>query len=196
MSNQNFQTWKAQNRTKRLRATYGLHPRTRPARRIMQYLDVTLFLALCFSLYSASFIFSRHQTFNTPFHKPQSVGLTSWPASRNGKNLLEKRGGEIIAYSLYSNEVPATPSPTFDQMPVTNLTAVAGSNQVTLNWAALAGATAYYVERKLGAGAYQVIATLGNVTAYVDNAANTPGIGGGPPVNGNTYTYRVRASQP
>jgi fibronectin type 3 domain-containing protein len=69
-----------------------------------------------------------------------------------------------------------------------NLAATAGNNQITLNWAAPASnggasVTNYNVYKGTVAGAETLLATLGNVLSYTDNAVT----------NGQTYYYRVSA---
>jgi hypothetical protein len=103
-----------------------------------------------------------------------------------------------MIYGVYSNEVVVIPNvPSFDTTPVMGLTATPSDGTVTLNWQPQATAVNYEIQRKSSApgAAFQTIQTVGAVTQYVDNAANTPGIAGGAPVNGNTYTYRVRATK-
>jgi beta-galactosidase len=67
------------------------------------------------------------------------------------------------------------------------LIAVAGNNQVALNWNALLGATSYNVKRAtVSGGPYTMISTPGTVTgtSYVDNTA----------LGGTTYYYTVSAA--
>jgi hypothetical protein len=54
------------------------------------------------------------------------------------------------------------------------------TNQVTLNWAAVTGATGYKVYRATSSGNELLLATLGNVTSYIDTSNTTPT--GAPPV--------------
>ena len=48
------------------------------------------------------------------------------------------------------------------------------TNKITLNWTALSDATGYKVYRGTESGQEQLLATLGNVLAYVDNTNATP----------------------
>jgi hypothetical protein len=64
----------------------------------------------------------------------------------------------------------------------TQLTATPGDSQVTLNWAAVTGATGYNVKRSTTAGGpYETIATSVSGASYVDTNV----------VNGTTYYYVV-----
>jgi hypothetical protein len=53
------------------------------------------------------------------------------------------------------------------------------TNQITLNWSAVAGATGYKVYRSTSEGGEQLLAALGNVTSYADTSATVPS--GSPP---------------
>lgn len=77
-------------------------------------------------------------------------------------------------------------------------TAPAGTstNQVTLAWTAVPGATAYKVYRSTTEGGETLLATLGNVTSYVDDTNTTPtstppaGNGSGDPcLSGSAQLY-------
>ncbi len=69
----------------------------------------------------------------------------------------------------------------------TNLTATPGDAQVTLNWAAVTGATGYNLKRSLTVGGpYETIATTVAGTSYVDTNV----------VNGTTYYYVVTTVDP
>ena len=65
----------------------------------------------------------------------------------------------------------------------TNLTGVLLNSQVTLSWVDNAtNETGFKIERKVGAGTYSLISTMGsNITTYTDASVAT----------GQTYTYRV-----
>lgn len=65
----------------------------------------------------------------------------------------------------------------------TNLTGVLLNSQVTLSWVDNAtNETGFKIERKVGAGTYSLISTIGsNITTYTDASVAT----------GQTYTYRV-----
>jgi hypothetical protein len=53
------------------------------------------------------------------------------------------------------------------------------TNQVTLNWPAVSGATGYKIYRSTTEGGEQLLATVGAVTSYADNTAAAPS--GSPP---------------
>ncbi|HWE39054.1 MAG TPA: hypothetical protein VG406_21075, partial [Isosphaeraceae bacterium] len=60
------------------------------------------------------------------------------------------------------------------------------TNQVTLNWTAVAGATGYKVYRGTTAGGESLLATLGSVTSYTDSTTTAPS---GPPPAANTTGF-------
>jgi hypothetical protein len=95
-----------------------------------------------------------------------------------------------VGENLNSNEASATPELAAPQAPA-NLTATAGTNQVTLAWAATFGAESYNVKRaEVTGGPYTAIASAITGTNFVDNATTNPT---NPPVNGTTYYYMVSA---
>jgi len=55
------------------------------------------------------------------------------------------------------------------------------TNQITLNWPAVAGATGYKIYRSTTEGGEQLLATVGAVTSYADNTGAAPS---GPPPSG------------
>lgn len=59
------------------------------------------------------------------------------------------------------------------------------TNEIRLNWSAVAGATAYKVYRATAEGQEQLIATPGNVTQYTDTASAASGYPPGGPGSGN-----------
>lgn len=70
------------------------------------------------------------------------------------------------------------------------------TNQITLNWSSVPGATAYKVYRATAEGGEKLLATLGNVTSYADSTNATPsgsppaGNGSGNPcLTGNAQLY-------
>jgi hypothetical protein len=143
------------------------------------------------SLLLLSSIFSLHPKSKLPFLEPARVGSITWPSDGTGNNLNAK-GGEIIAnYSGYSPEVVVTAGTTPSYAPPTNFSATPGDNSVALAWTLPNGATGVEISRKTGTGAYAVLATLGVSQAFNDTAGTV-----GPanaPVNGTTYTYKLRA---
>jgi fibronectin type 3 domain-containing protein len=78
-----------------------------------------------------------------------------------------------------SAEAAATPL-----APPANLTATAGNGNITLNWSAAAGATAYTIKRATTSGAETVLATGVSTTNYKDTTA----------ANGTPYFYTVTAT--
>jgi beta-galactosidase len=80
-----------------------------------------------------------------------------------------------LAGATAPSSVPAAPA---------SLTATAGDGQVTLGWAASAGATAYLVKRSTTSGSGYVVIDTTSATSYVDLSANS----------GATYYYVVAAT--
>src|SRR5205823_2097017 len=82
-----------------------------------------------------------------------------------------------------SNEASATPVPAVPAAP-TGVTATAGNAQVTVTWAASAGATSYTVKRgTVSGGPYAVVASAIAALSYVDGGLT----------NGTPYFYVVTA---
>jgi hypothetical protein len=95
------------------------------------------------------------------------------PKDMDGQNRPIGSGYDIGADELGS--VPAAP---------TNVTAVAGSGSVTVNWTASSGATSYSIKRAtVSGGPYTSLATGVTSNAYTDNSV----------VGGTTYYYVVVA---
>jgi cellulose 1,4-beta-cellobiosidase len=84
-----------------------------------------------------------------------------------------------------SSEASATPQVSAPAAP-TGLTASAGNAQVTLNWAATAGATSYNVYRSTSSGAETLLQTGVTGTTYTNTGLT----------NGTTYFYKVAAVTP
>lgn len=98
------------------------------------------------------------------------VATTSSTATTGGTLVPVTYYYKIIAFntlgqSLGSNEISQV------------VPAGTNTNTVTVNWAAVTGATGYRVYRGVAAGAESVFYTVGNVTTFVDtNAASTVGV--------------------
>jgi xyloglucan-specific exo-beta-1,4-glucanase len=75
------------------------------------------------------------------------------------------------------------PAPVTPPAAPTGMTATAGNNQVTVSWAAVAGATSYNVYRSTTAGQQGARVGTSTTLSYVDTTA----------VNGTTYLYQVTA---
>jgi hypothetical protein len=125
--------------------------------------------------------------------------------------LTDGRGVEIINGQLYINDGEALIESNPDRFAVTvfnialfggpsapsGLAGVVGSNRVDLTWTDTSGnETGFQVQRCDGtcvtSGTFTTIATVdSNQTAYADHDGTT-GAGLGP-VNGQTYSYRIRA---
>ena len=85
---------------------------------------------------------------------------------------------ELTFTTLAAGETPTLSAPT-------SLTATAGNGAVQLSWTAseAGGVVGVIVERESGDGNYSAIATLEEVTTYIDNNVQ----------NGTTYTYQTKA---
>src|SRR5882672_627310 len=89
-------------------------------------------------------------------------------------------GGVTATHELLNWTYASLPAPVVVSPPT------AGFNSITLNWAAVTGATGYIISRSTtNGGPYTVLATVGNVTTYVDNTVQYP----------TTYYYVVQATQ-
>jgi fibronectin type 3 domain-containing protein len=91
-----------------------------------------------------------------------------------------------IGSSGYSTEASATPVPPPPPAPPTGLVAIAGNNQVVLNFNASAGATSYSIYRGTSPGGESTTPIASGVTTltYTDSGAT----------NGKTYYYTVTAT--
>lgn len=78
--------------------------------------------------------------------------------------------------SADSNEAAVVLNPT-----PPNLTASSSNHQVALSWSAIAGATAYRVQRRISGQGFQTLTSLVVGTEYIDTDI----------IDGNTYDYRV-----
>ena len=87
--------------------------------------------------------------------------------------------------SSYSNEASATPGPTNAPPAPASLTATAGNTQVTLTWAASAGATSYNIYRGLSSGNESTVASPSGVTS---TSYTVTGL-----ANGKAYYFRITA---
>lgn len=129
---------------------------------------------------------------------PDSPAAAATPSISSFAN-ASTSGGYLVGGTTYYYEVTSV---------VSGTESVAGSeaaytppagtstNQITLNWSSVPGATAYKVYRSTTEGGEQLLATLGNVTSYVDSTATTPtgsppsGNGSGNPcLTGNAELY-------
>lgn len=94
-----------------------------------------------------------------------------------GNSLPQGADFDLGAHEFFNTTPTPPPAPI-------NLRATAGNAQVTLNWAASAGATSYNVKRSTASGgSYTTVATNVTATSYTDAAAS----------NGTTYYYVVSA---
>jgi large repetitive protein len=132
----------------------------------------------------------------TGSQNPTSFGATGLPAglSPNAAGLITgtptTAGTSSVTITASNSSGPGsatliiTINPAAPQAPA-NLTAVAGTGQVTLNWAASAGATTYSVFRGTTSGGEGATALMANLTAtsFTDTAVT----------NGTTYFYFVEA---
>ncbi|MEW6697476.1 MAG: fibronectin type III domain-containing protein [Bacillota bacterium] len=94
------------------------------------------------------------------------------------------KAGNASGDSANSNEATATPAVPLPPKAPTGLTAVAGSNQVTLSWNTVAGATGYKVYRaEVPGGPYTQIASGETQTTYTATGL----------IVGKTYYFVVKA---
>jgi acid phosphatase type 7 len=121
-------------------------------------------------------------TLNHPAHYVSLNNLGSLVLDIDGTRLdatfLRETGAANDSFTIIKS------APTSPPAAPTSLSATAGSSQVTLAWAASAGATSYIVKRATVAGGpYAAIATGVTATSYVDSDVT----------NGTTYYYVVSA---
>lgn len=86
-------------------------------------------------------------------------------------------GGHLSGGTTYYYEVTSTTGAGESIAgPESRYTPPAGTstNQVTLSWPAVSGATGYKVYRSTSEGGEQLLATVGPVTSYTDSTADTP----------------------
>ncbi len=116
-----------------------------------------------------------------------SVTLTNLTASTEYSYQVESidrsgngpASGSLLTFTtLAEGESPTV-------VPPTALAATAGNNVVALTWteSTSGGLTGNVIERSEGSGDFSPIATLENITTYIDNNV----------VNGTNYDYRIRA---
>jgi fibronectin type 3 domain-containing protein len=132
----------------------------------------------------------------TASQNPTSFGASGLPAGLtvNAAGLItgtpQTAGQSVVTLSATNStgtgtaQLTITINPAAPQAP-TNLTAVAGSGQVSLNWSASTGATTYSVFRGTGSGGEAASALVANLTgrSFTDTTA----------ANGTTYFYVVKA---
>lgn len=110
---------------------------------------------------------------NAPSNATSFYRVTAVDTSGN-----ESTFASVSAFRPAAGDIPAAPS---------GLNAVADNpTQVTIAWTDNSNnETGFRIERRMGAGGYVVLASVGtNVTQFVDNTVS----------GGTTYTYRVRAT--
>ena len=93
------------------------------------------------------------------------------------------RSGEV---SVVTPNIPAPTTPT-------NVVATAGNRQVTLTWAASAGATSYQLFRGTSSGGETLVAFGISGTSFTDTGLDDNVVSGPALTNGTTYYYEVVA---
>jgi hypothetical protein len=86
-------------------------------------------------------------------------------------------GGNLTGGQTYYYEITATNSTGETTVSVEKSYAVpsgTNTNQITVNWTAVTGATGYKIYRGTSSGAEQLLATVGAVTSYADTSNTTP----------------------
>jgi len=106
--------------------------------------------------------------------------FTDSPLLNGGTYYYVISATNALGESANSVEVVGKPN-----IPVTGLTATAGTNQISLNWNALVGASSYRVQRGVvSGGPYTNVATGVTTTSYIDTGLPS----------GKTFFYTVVAS--
>ncbi|MDE2001466.1 MAG: fibronectin type III domain-containing protein [Patescibacteria group bacterium] len=119
-------------------------------------------------------------TSSVGYHGDSSSTSANWTASGNGSYYYYDYCSSSMA--LYCFEQVTTPGAP------TSLAATAGSQQVSLSWAAPndnggSGITNYKIYRGTSSGTESLLTTIGNLTSYTDTGLT----------NGTTYYYKVSA---
>lgn len=95
---------------------------------------------------------------------------TTSGASSTGGNLAQSTNYfyKITALSASGESLPS------GELSYTTPASGTATNQITLNWSAVTGATGYKIYRSTSAGAEKFLASVGAVTSYADTSATVP----------------------